>query len=110
MGERNINIVKKMINRSERIMSLCKGLNMDSFLSNEDIIEICAFNLMQIGELVCSLDDSFVALHTHIPWNKIRWLRHRIVHDYIGVDLNLIWEVISINLPELTKELKDLVL
>ena len=65
-------------------------------------------NLSQMGELVRKLDDQFIKEHTSIPWNQIRGLRNRIVHDYEGVNLILIWDVIKIDLPELKKQLLDI--
>jgi len=108
MGERNIIIVKQMIQRAEKILIYCKGLDRDSFLSNEEIIELCAFNFMQIGEMVSALDDEFIEQHPSVPWFKMRGLRHRIVHDYIGVDFHIVWEIITDNLPDLIRSLNKI--
>ncbi|CCQ97091.1 conserved hypothetical protein [[Clostridium] ultunense Esp] len=48
------------------------------------------FNLSQIGELVNKLDKEYLSKHHGIPWFKMRGLRNRIVHNYEGVNLNLI--------------------
>lgn len=59
------------------------------------------FNLSQMGELVGKLDNTFMEAHGEIPWRAMRGLRNRIVHDYDGVNLRLVWDVIEGDLPEL---------
>ena len=66
------------------------------------------FNLSQIGELVRHLDTDFKTSHTSIPWHQLYGLRNRIVHDYEGVNLALVWEIISDDLPEFKKKLLDI--
>ena len=47
--------------------------------------------------------------HPQIPWREMYGLRNRIVHDYEGVNLQLVWEIISEDIPELRDELEKLV-
>jgi uncharacterized protein with HEPN domain len=54
------------------------------------------------------LDDDYTTVHDDIPWHKMRGLRNRIVHDYEGIDLSLIWDIISGDLPNLTKRLSGI--
>ena len=69
------------------------------------LIEACVFNLSQIGELTTRLGDKFKKDNPQMAWAQIYGLRNRIVHDYEGVNLNLIWEIISDDIPELQQEL-----
>jgi uncharacterized protein with HEPN domain len=48
-------------------------------------------------------------LHPEIPWAKISGLRHHIVHDYEGIILIRIWDVIENNLPDLKAQLEKIV-
>jgi uncharacterized protein with HEPN domain len=63
------------------------------------------FNLSQIGELTTKLNDDFKKANPQVAWAQIYGLRNRIVHDYEGVNLRLIWEIIFDDLPELQREL-----
>lgn len=66
------------------------------------------YNLSQLGELCKVADDSFTAAHPEIPWREMYGLRNRIVHDYEGVNLKLVWEIIQGDLPELEKAINKL--
>ena len=70
------------------------------------MVDACVFNLSQLGELTVKLDKDFTLMHTDIPWNEMRGLRNKIVHDYEGVNLKLVWEIVSEDLPELKEKLK----
>ena len=70
------------------------------------LVEACVFNLSQIGELVRHFDKEFVEIHDDIPWSQIKGLRNRIVHDYEGVNLRLVWEIIDGDLQELKEKLQ----
>ena len=104
---RDVDIVEKMINLSEKIISYTNGLNYESFSKNEMVVEACAFNLSQIGELAHKLTDEFQNSYINIPWKAIYGMRNKIIHDYDGVNLNVVWETVSQDLPELIKQLKQ---
>ncbi|WP_315452948.1 HepT-like ribonuclease domain-containing protein [uncultured Selenomonas sp.] len=65
------------------------------------LIEACVFNLSQIGELTTKLGDAVKVENPQVAWAQIYGLRNRIVHDYEGVNLRLIWEIVSDDMPEL---------
>ena len=66
------------------------------------------FNLSQMGELCRIVDATFAERHREIPWREMNGLRNRIVHDYEGVNLRLVWEIISGDIPSLRNILKEL--
>ena len=105
---RNEIIVGKMLNYINKIMFYSQGLNYRSFSDNSITVDACVFNLSQLGELTTKLDKDFISAHPDIPWNEMRGLRNRIVHDYEGVNLKLVWEIVSKDLPELKKLLEDI--
>ena len=72
------------------------------------MIKACIFNYSQIGELVNKIDKGYASEHYEIPWFKMRGLRNRIVHDYEGVNLNLICEIIDTDIEVLKEQLSKL--
>ena len=54
------------------------------------------------------VDAAFAECHPEIPWREMNGLRNRIVHDYEGVNLRLVWEIISGDIPGLRNILKEL--
>lgn len=109
MAVKELLVIKKIITHIEKINSYAEGLRQDEFLADSKLLEACIFNLLQMGELAWRLPDEFRNAHPEIPWTKIRGLRHRIVHDYEGVNLEIIWDIVNNDLETLRRQLENLV-
>lgn len=101
-------IVDKMLRYANKVCEYCKGVSYEDFRANDMLIEACVFNLGQIGELTTKLGEAFKKENTQVAWAQIYGLRNRIVHDYEGVNLRLIWEIISDDMPELRSVLNGI--
>lgn len=85
-----------------RIERYTSSLGREEFLAEEKTIDVVARNLEIIGEAARQLPEEFKLRHTAIAWRQIAGLRNRIVHDYFGLDLEIIWQVLKSSLPELS--------
>ena len=101
-------IVEKIIKYISKVLDYTKGIEYDAFISNSILVEACVFNLSQIGELSNKIDKEFEECNSSIPWRVMYGLRNKIVHDYEGVNLVLIWDIVKEDLPELNSQLEEL--
>jgi uncharacterized protein with HEPN domain len=92
----------------QKIGRYTSQMDHDAFLRNELVIDGVARNLEIIGEAARQLPEEFRRLHTQIPWTAIAGLRNRIIHDYFGLDLEIIWQIIQHDLPVLEKQVSVL--
>jgi uncharacterized protein with HEPN domain len=105
---RNSIAVAKMIEYIDKIKGYTASTDMKSFSENTMMLEACVFCLSQMGELARTMDKEYKASYPDIPWLKVSGLRHHIVHDYEGVKVLLIWDVIENDLPKLREQLQEL--
>lgn len=99
-------VLCKIIERIDAIIKYCDGCDYKKFEENTMLVEACVFNILQIGELSKqALSDEFKEKYSLIPWKQMNGMRNRIVHGYEGVTLNIVWDTISEDLPELRKQL-----
>ncbi|MDR1053530.1 MAG: DUF86 domain-containing protein [Planctomycetaceae bacterium] len=105
MTNKNNEIVRKLIKHIQNIQTYCKGKTYEDFTTNSQLAEACVFNLSQMGELTNRIDEDFATLHPTVPWDKIYGLRNRIVHDYEGINLKMIWSIIERDLDGLLQTL-----
>lgn len=103
-------IIQKIIGYIDDIEKYVDNLEAKDFLDDKKTITACAFTVSQIGELVKEITDETIEKYTEIPWNSMRGMRNRIVHDYENVDLSVLWGTIKESLPELKDKLKDIIL
>ena len=103
-------IIQKIIVYIDDVEKYTEGLEARDFLDDKKTITACAFTVSQIGELVKEVTDETIEKYKEIPWNSIRGMRNRIVHDYENVDLSVLWGTIKESLPNLKIQLKDIIL
>jgi uncharacterized protein with HEPN domain len=83
-------------------------LSFDEFSEGFMIVEACLYNIQIIGEAVSPLDADIKAAEPRIPWPLMKGMRNRLIHEYFGTDLPLVWNVIKNELPALTNILQEL--
>ena len=101
-------IIEKILKYISKILEYTKDTEYNYFIQNSILVEACVFNLSQIGELANKIDKDFEENNSSIPWRVLYGLRNKIVHDYEGVNLILIWDIIKEDLPELNTQLEEL--
>ncbi len=102
-------ILEKIKDYAVQAIQFKDDMTFEEFSNDLKTISACVFSLSQIGELVSRLDVEFVEANSQIPWRKIKGMRNRIVHDYEGIQLNIVWDVLVDFLPELIKNINKLV-
>lgn len=86
-------ILQKMINYIHEIQEFINGYSHEEFNNDKKTINACVFNLSQIGELAGKLSKEITKENSNIEWRGLKGLRNRIVHDYEGVNLNMVWRI-----------------
>lgn len=84
-------ILQKILKYINEIEEFIKDYTKEKFNNDRKTINACVFNLSQIGELVGKLSENIINENNHIEWRGIKGLRNRIVHDYEGVNLDMVW-------------------
>ena len=99
-----------MLQHIAAIREYCKDCRTrEDFEASSMCVEATVFNLMQIGELAKqSLSDEAKKEITTIPWQQIYGLRNRIVHEYSGVNMQIVWDTVSTDIPLLREELRHI--
>ena len=69
----------------------------------------CNMCIIQIGELVGRLSDEFVGKYTEIPWHAIKAMRNLHAHDYERVDLEIVWNTLTEEIPDLKKAIERMI-
>jgi uncharacterized protein with HEPN domain len=108
MKEHEKAILEKIKFYAAQAIRFKDGMDFIGFSGDAKTTAACVLNLSQIGELAGRLDVKFIEMNNEIPWRKIRGMRNRIVHDYEGIQLNIVWDVLEDFLPELIIKIDEL--
>ncbi|MCH7808596.1 MAG: DUF86 domain-containing protein [Planctomycetes bacterium] len=86
------------------------GKTRAEFDADENLRLALTHLIQTMGEAARHVSPSFQHAHGRIPWAKIIGIRHKVVHDYMHVDYDIVWDVVTVNLPPVVVELEAIVL
>jgi uncharacterized protein with HEPN domain len=84
-------------------------MSFEMFQNDDKTIDAVIRNFEIIGEAANRIPDELKDKFNEVNWHRIRGFRNRIVHDYMGVDLEIIWQIIEKNLDELQKQIEEII-
>lgn len=93
--------VGHMLDTARLALAKVAGKGRPGFDEDENLRLALTHLIQVIGEAARQVSDSFRRMHPEIPWAKIVGMRHRVVHDYLHVDYDLVWGVVHRDLPGL---------
>jgi len=99
-GRKQRFFVEDILESIKKIQLYIENLNYNDFEKNELIVDTVIRNLEIIGEASRNIPDDIRNKYNDIPWKKMIGLRNIATHEYFGIDLSIIWKIITVNLPE----------
>ncbi len=101
MSKREIQfLLDDILESGEKIKSYTLGYTKELFFNDDKTIDAVTRNLEIIGEASNRIPEEFKIDHPEIPWRQLIGLRNRIIHEYFGVDLDIIWDIIQNDLED----------
>lgn len=99
---------ERLLDIMEAIERIEKHTNNDrTAFEHDELIQTWVIHHLQIiGEASRALSAEFKIQHPEITWSKIIGMRNILVHNYFGIDVEVVWSVIERDLPSLKKEIK----
>jgi uncharacterized protein with HEPN domain len=100
--------LRQMLAHAREALALVEGKSRID-LDNQRVLVLALLQLLQIiGEAAGRVSSNFCELHPQIPWAQIVALRNRLIHGYDVIDLDIVWSILSSDLPALVAELDQL--
>ena len=82
----------------------------DAFFADRKTQDAVIRNIQILGQAVKGLSDGTRALDATVAWRQIAGMRDKLIHEYFGVDLSLVWDVVERELPQLRPRIENLIL
>jgi uncharacterized protein with HEPN domain len=110
MSKREAPLLLQDINDSiKKIKLYTIGMSFEMFQNDDKTIDAVIRNFEIIGEAANRIPDELKEKFNNVNWHRIRGFRNRIVHDYMGVDLEIIWEITEKNLEEFQEQIEEII-
>jgi len=89
------------------VQSYVKNLSFEEFESNSMVFNACLNQLTTIGEAANHLSEELKTIVSNIGWKEIIDLRNVLIHEYFGIDLKIVWDIVKTDLPILNKHIEE---
>jgi uncharacterized protein with HEPN domain len=99
-------LLSDILEAARRLMVYTDNMTYEVFISDSKTQDAVIRNLEVIGEAVKNLSIELRMKYPAIPWKSMAGVRDRLIHNYFGVNLDIVWSIVTVELPELVFELK----
>jgi len=101
--------LKSLVEAVEKIENFVKEVNSaDEFFQLTEKFDAVLMNFIVIGEMVDRLPENFKENNSQVDWRKIKGFRNIIAHDYLGVDAEEVWQIITNHLSNLKIKIQEI--
>ena len=91
-----------------RIINYTAGMSYETFLADIKTQDAVIRNLEIIGEATKNLSERLRLKNPLIPWKNMSSVRDRLIHHYFGVNLDIVWQIVTVDLPDVASELNKI--
>jgi len=109
MSKEPIEFLRHIADECTYLLSVSKDLSKDDFLCNETLKRAVVRSLEIIGEATKKIPADFKVKWNSIQWKNMAGMRDRLIHDYIGVNYAIVWDVFQNKIPELHEQIQDVI-
>lgn len=95
-------------NSLKRIISYTSDFSREMFLEDLQLQDACIRQIEILGEATKRISDSFKERHPDIPWKDMAGMRDKVIHDYIDVDLNIVYQTVAVDIPILLPKIEEI--
>ncbi len=103
---KNIDLIRDINESIERIISYTRNIGYNDFANDYKTQDAVIRNIEIMGEAAKSLSENIKTDNTDIPWKSIAGTRDKLIHDYFGVNIDIVWNIVKEEIPSLLPKIK----
>ena len=108
MSKDYLEFLRHIKDECEYLTKLRQGLDYEHFIADEDLKRASVRSLEIIGEASKKVPEDFRRKHLEIDWRQMAGMRDVLIHDYLGVDYLIVWDVLTRHIPFLLDRINGL--
>jgi uncharacterized protein with HEPN domain len=108
MSRDPLDYLRHILDEAEYLVIHSKGLDKVDFLQDDTLKRAFVRSLEIIGEAVKRVPNGIKEEHPDIEWKPISGMRDKLIHDYFGIDYDIVWDAVMTKIPPLRKRIKGI--
>jgi len=105
MSERSPHVlVEELLEAITYCETFTQGMSFEAFIENALVSSAVLRQIEIIGEVARVFPENYKSLAPDIPWEKVRGLRNRVIHEYFSVSLSTIWTILQRDFPQFKQQ------
>ena len=109
-GKEYLDYLQDILDAAKYAEDFTKGITLAEFKKDRKTVFAATRAIEIIGEATKNLPKILTNQYPGIPWKDIAGMRDKLAHEYFGVDLDVLWKTIQKDVPELRKQIKEVML
>lgn len=109
MSKRDIKLyINDIIDSIEKIENYTSDIDFSTFSQDTKTLDAVVRNISIIGEATSNLPDEIKSKYPEVPWKEIVGTRNKTIHEYFGIDEEILWKTIKADLPPFKKQISEI--
>ena len=100
-GREYTDFLRDILDSIEKAQRFTRSMDLERFRSDDKTVFAVVRALEIIGEATRKIPDDVKKRHADLPWREMAGLRGKLIHDYFGVNLDVVWKTVTVDLPDL---------
>ncbi|MEY4047823.1 MAG: hypothetical protein RL284_1374 [Bacteroidota bacterium] len=105
----NVELVQHILVETAFIILHTNNKSKEDVINDDVLCRAVVRSLEIIGEASKKLDEEFKSINNHIEWKKLAGTRDKLIHDYFGIDYDIVWDIIETKIQNLDYFLRQIV-
>ncbi len=96
-------LLEDIVSAVQRVLTYVPGMSYDGFVRDNKTQDAVIRNIEIIGEATKKLSEAARGKFPEVPWKQMAGSRDRLIHDYSGVNIDIVWQIAHLELPRILR-------
>ena len=101
--------LRHIFDETKYLMDRAEGLSKEEFINDDTLKRAFVRSIEIIGEATKKIPSEFKEKYAHLEWRAMAGMRDKLIHDYFGIDYDIVWDVVTNKIPQLQQKIRKII-
>jgi len=109
MSPSQVEFLRHILDECNYLIKESQNNSFENFVNDDRLSRAVCRSLEIIGEASNKIDQSFKDRYPFVTWREMSGIRNRIIHNYFGIDYDIVWDTVATDIPQLKKGVEKII-